>query len=68
MSLPKLTLHKKEVVGKPRYYPACNASKKLIQLMKTPLGGRKVFTENDVKIIKELGFNVTIKEARIIYE
>lgn len=39
--------------GRQRIYPACEISKKFIQFT-----GRKTFTEQDLELIKQLGYEV----------
>ena len=45
----------KQAYGNARYYPACEKSKLLLDLMK-----QTSFTKENLKTVKHLGFTVTI--------
>lgn len=49
----KIKLDVIEHFGKPRYYPACNLSRLMIELM-----GRKTFTQDQLSLILKSGIEI----------
>jgi hypothetical protein len=57
----KLKIEIKDVYGVKRIYPACDTSKLLVQLKKKD----KTFNNEDIAILKQLGFTIEIQTPTI---
>ena len=53
----KITLAVKRNYGTEHIYPVCDAAKKL-----TELTGKKTLSHNDIKIIRDLGYTITVQQ------
>ena len=57
----KITITQKKNYGTYYFYPNCDSSELFIKLT-----GRKTLTFDDIKTIKSLGYEVEVKQERVI--
>ena len=57
----KITVEKKQNYGNTVYYPACDASRIFAKI-----AGTKTLTKDALRDIKELGYEIELKQANVI--
>lgn len=56
----KLNVIHRKIFGKNRFYPKDDFSKKFISICRSDYNPQISFTENQIKLLKELGFEIEI--------